>query len=262
MTRYKQKGKLRTENGKLDCIELYNINQDDIMGNRQAMKNVETIESKRPECQRFIENAHDVANTVLALLDAKLGLAPGTLSAMSPLDQISETSVRLTLAKSQEEALDNNISLGGHTDIGSITLLFNVVGGLQILPAGQENKMANWRYVKPEPGCIIVNIGDTLVEWTGGVLRSSLHRVVTPPGEQALVPRQSVAYLARARNNASMRRLNGRFIPPVEDPSEEETRSVNEWAAWRARQVMLGQLNPQTTGGNPIVPSNATETAY
>lgn len=156
-------------------------------------------------------------------------------------------------SQSEPSSEGDSINLGGHTDIGSITLLFNVVGGLQILPADRENKRGNWLYVKPEPGHAVVNIGDTLVEWTGGLLRSSLHRVVTAPGEQALVARESVAYLVRPRNSASMQRLNGGIVPPVKEGEVDETRSVNEWAAWRAKRVMLGQLKPQTKGGKSVI---------
>ncbi|KAB8216225.1 hypothetical protein BDV33DRAFT_194589 [Aspergillus novoparasiticus] len=194
-----------------------------------------------------------ITDIILTCLDHQLGLTPGTLSALSPLEQISETSVRLLLGHSPSSPKYDNITLGGHTDIGSITLLFNVVGGLQILPADRENQLENWLYVKPEPGHALVNIGDTLVEWTGGLLRSSLHRVLTAPGEQALVGRQSVAYLVRPRNSASMQRLKGGILPPVEEGQDDETRSVNEWAGWRARQTMLGQLKPQTRGGKSVV---------
>lgn len=238
----------------MDCMELYNINQDDILGNRPARRNAEPIETRRGEVRQFIHHSHAVEEVILAQLDSQLRLPPGTLSALSPLDQVSETSVRLLLTQSQSNPRHDSIALGGHTDIGTITLLFNVLGGLQILPAGSENKMANWLYVKPEPGCVVVNIGDTIVEWTGGLLRSSLHRVIMAPGEQAAVPRRSVAHLVRSRTSASIRRLKGGLIPPVAE-GEDETRSVNEWAAWRARQVMLGELKLQTRGGKPVIKS-------
>ncbi|KAJ5611874.1 hypothetical protein N7528_008979 [Penicillium herquei] len=261
--RYKRKGQLKTDDGKMDRIELYSINQDDILGNRPPRRNADTIEAKRSELRQFIETSNDViepqsiltfvdAEIILSCLDHHLGLETRTLSALSPLSEISETSVRLLLSQSQSKPEYDNIALGGHTDIGTITLLFNVIGGLQILPAGKENKVENWLYIKPEPGHAVINIGDTLLEWTGGVLRSSLHRVSTAPGEQALVDRLSVAYLVRPKNSASMRRLKGAAIPPLEENENDETRSVNEWAAWRARQVMLGQLKPQTRGGKLV----------
>ncbi|KAJ5699023.1 oxidoreductase 2OG-Fe(II) oxygenase family [Penicillium macrosclerotiorum] len=248
LTGYKQKGKLRTDNGKMDCMELYSINQDDILGNCQRRRNVGSIEANRLQIRNFIQQSRTVSEVILAQLDGQLGLQPGTLAALSPLDQPSDSSVRLLLAQPQLNPQTDSITLGGHTDIGTITLLFNVIGGLQILPARSENVMANWRYVKPEVGCAIVNIGDTIVEWTGGLLRSSLHRVVTAPGKQALVPRRSVAYLARAQKNASMRRLRSGLISPLEK-DHEETCTVTEWAAWRSQQIIRGELKPQTRGG-------------
>ena len=238
----------------MDCMELYTINQDDMVGNRPSHQYVYTIENKRSDVRRFIEHSHAAISVIMSRLDEQLGLQPDTLNALSPLHEPSGTSVRLLLTESQATPQYDTITLGGHTDIGTATLLFHVVGGLQVLPAGKENKMENWRYVKPEPGHALVNIGDTLVEWTGGLLRSSLHRVITAPGKQAGVPRQSLAYLVRPRNSATMRRLQGGVVPGLKEGEEDEVLSVNEWAANRTRQIISGQLKAQTNGGFPIDP--------
>ena len=116
-----------------------------------------------------------------------------------------------TGAQSLDET--HRIALPGHTDIGAITLLFNVAGGLQMLPAGSEDNSSNWRYICPESGFAIIKVGDTLVEWTGGVLRSSLHCGVTAPGKQIGIARQSFAYLVSAGHNGSIRRLRSKVIP-------------------------------------------------
>ena len=50
-------------------------------------------------------------------------------------------------------------TLLGHTDNGSVTVLFNVVGGLQVL-----DREGEWRYVRPEAGHAIVNLGDSVVQ--------------------------------------------------------------------------------------------------
>ncbi|GKZ26049.1 hypothetical protein AbraIFM66951_005081 [Aspergillus brasiliensis] len=251
ITGYKRMGALKTDDGKLDHIHLYSINQDDILGNRAPRTNAPPIEAHRPQIQSFIHHASSTLDVILTTLDDQLGLERGTLSNLTPLDQLSDSSVRLLYSPphSADQAEPDRISLGGHTDIGTLTLLFNVLGGLQILPAGMENKMENWRFVRPVPGCALVNIGDTLVEWTGQLLRSSLHRVLAAPGEQAFVPRRSVAYLVRPAKSASMRRIRGGRIPVLAEGEEEELRSVDEWAAWRAKQVILGVLKPQTRGG-------------
>ncbi|KAI3003278.1 hypothetical protein CBS147346_5418 [Aspergillus niger] len=251
LTGYKRMGALKTDDGKLDHMHLYSINQDDILGKRPPRTNAPPIEAHRPQIQAFIRHASSALDVILTTLDKQLGLERDTLSKLGPLDHESETSVRLLCGPphTSGDAERDRISLGGHTDIGTLTLLFHVIGGLQILPAGLENNMENWRFVQPLPGCALVNIGDTLVEWTGQLLRSSLHRVLAAPGEQAFVPRRSVAYLVRPAKSASMRRIRGGKIPAVAEGEVEETRSVDEWAAWRSKQIMLGLLKPQTRGG-------------
>ncbi|PYH77452.1 putative oxidoreductase [Aspergillus uvarum CBS 121591] len=258
LTGYKKMGALKTDDGNVDHMHLYSINQDDILGNRPARVNAPPIEEKRAEIQTFIREASAALRIILATLNHELGLESGTLEKLCPLGQESETSVRLLCSPPQSgtptEDTAKKITLGGHTDIGILTLLFHVVGGLQILPAGQENIYKNWRYVPPVLGCAFVNVGDTLVEWTGELLRSSLHRVVAAPGRQAGIPRRSVAYLVRPAKQASMQRLQGGRIPPLAKGEAEETRPVNEWAAWRSQQIMLGTLKPQTRGGvRPVV---------
>jgi len=118
---------------------------------------------------------------------------------------------------------DRRTSLLGHTDIGSVTVLFNIVGGLQILPRDCENIEENWRYVRPKPGRVLVHLGDAMVEWTAGILHSNLHRITYPPGEQSSCIRYSLAYLIRPGANVSMKRLasGNSLIPVVEDHEEE-----------------------------------------
>ena len=96
---------------------------------------------------------------------------------------------------------------------------------------------------------MLVNIGDTLVKWSGNVLRSNLHRVVTPPGEQAAIVRQSMAYLVKTDNAASMKRLKGSGIPGLKDGEVDEERNMIEWATWRAGQIMRGEMKVETMGG-------------
>lgn len=65
-----------------------------------------------------------------------------------------------------------------HTDQGFFTLLHqDSVGGLQVKLRAEE-----WVEVKPVSGKLVINIGDALSADTGGVWRSTLHRVTTQPG--------------------------------------------------------------------------------
>ncbi|KAI9644047.1 hypothetical protein NHQ30_007399 [Ciborinia camelliae] len=250
---YKAPGLLKTDDGKLDAIAMYSLGQDDVLGTSAPRANSEPIGTHRKDFQSFFRHAHEALNVIFSHLDEQLGLERGTLSALNSLEKESDTSLRMLQSSNQEE---DRIALGGHTDIGTITMLFNIIGGLQILPSGAENIYDNWQYIKPQAGCALINIGDTMVEWTREVLRSSLHRVVMAPGKQAGVTRRSLAHLVRSERNASMRRLRSMktkgVIPLLGAGEYEEERSVGEWSAWRAGQVMRGELKPNTTGGRPI----------
>lgn len=128
-------------------------------------------------------------------------------------------------------------SAGEHTDFGSITVLFNQLGGLQVLNPNSHE----WRYVKPEPGCAIINLGDAIVKLVGERLYSGVHRVVGPPGEQSNCPRHSVVYFSRPNGDV---RLGSLFGPEEE---RANTPTADEWIAHRARlRNSANYKGPQT----------------
>jgi isopenicillin N synthase-like dioxygenase len=97
-----------------------------------------------------------------------------------------------------------------HTDFSTITLLANVVGGLQVLAPGKDaSDLEDWFWLRPRPGCLIVNLGDAMVQWTGGLLRSNCHCINYASGDQRNVDRYSLVIPARPERNASMKRIGG-----------------------------------------------------
>jgi polar amino acid transport system ATP-binding protein len=68
--------------------------------------------------------------------------------------------------------LDVREGVGEHTDYGLLTLLRqDAVGGLQVKAPG------GWIEAPPVPGSFVCNIGDMLDRMTGGLYRSTPHRV-------------------------------------------------------------------------------------
>lgn len=107
----------------------------------------------------------------------------------------------------QNRALDN-VWVKGHTDFGSLTLLFRQpVAALQVrTPEG------TWKWVKPYPQSITVNLADALEFLTNGFLKSSIHRVVAPPEDQQGVDRLGVLYSVRPEDDVKLEPIKSRVL--------------------------------------------------
>ena len=71
--------------------------------------------------------------------------------------------------------------VGEHTDYGLLTILLqDAVGGLQVKSNGE------WIDAPPIPNTFICNIGDMLDKMTGGLYRSTPHRVLNTSGKSRL----------------------------------------------------------------------------
>ena len=184
-----------------------------------------------------MHNSHALVRFILNQLNTHLHLPPSTLENLHRQTAISGDQVRLVRSPPQPPS-DLKTALGKHTDFGSITILFNRLGGLQILPppslvpVGQEPQ---WTYVKPLSGHCIVNLGDAMVKFTNGLLRSNIHRVVSPPGEQAKETRYSIVYFSRPEDEVILRRLEGSdIIPELEEGDKDEEMNSKEWIKLQA----------------------------
>lgn len=188
----------------------------------------------------FMRGSHDIVTLILNILNDKLALPDGTLANLHRYQAISGDQVRFVKAPPQPVD-DRRTALGQHTDFGSVTVLFNRLGGLQVLPPGED---ADWVYVRPLPGHAIINLGDAMVKFTNGLLRSNIHRVAAPPGVQGDSTRYSLVYFARPEDSVMLRRLEGSdLIPPLEKDQVEEEINSKDWIIRRAlgRRVDLAK---------------------
>ncbi|RMD43765.1 hypothetical protein DV735_g1332, partial [Chaetothyriales sp. CBS 134920] len=213
--------------GNLDRNEFYNVSKDDVFGLGKQWPAPTCIEAQKPLLKSFMTNAHGVVTLVLELLNDHLKLPTGLLQSMHRLTEgHSGDQVRFIKAPPQPQG-DRRTALGEHTDFGSVTVLFNRLGGLQVLPPGRD---AEWCYVKPLPGHAIINLGDAMVKFTNGRLRSNIHRVNSPPGLQAEATRYSLVYFNRPEDDVMLRRLEGSdMIPPLMEGEVEEEITSKDW---------------------------------
>lgn len=94
---------------------------------------------------------------------------------------------------SDEDFNAERFGAAAHTDFGVLTILMqDQLGGLQI-----KAKDGSWIEAPPIPNCFVCNIGDLLEMWTGGKLKSTLHRVIN----RAQEPRFSIPVFCDPASN-------------------------------------------------------------
>jgi isopenicillin N synthase-like dioxygenase len=215
--------------------------KDDFLGvSKTPFAHPQLLYNNASLIQDYMRHAHALVLLILEHLNTHLGLPPGTLAQLHRQTAVSGDQVRLIKAPPQPPS-DLKTALGKHTDFGSITILFNRLGGLQILPPPSltpEGEEPAWTYVKPLPGHCIVNLGDAMVKFTNGLLRSNIHRVVSPPEEQAKETRYSLVYFARPEDEVVLKRLEGSdVIPPLKEGQSEEGRNSKDWIKLQAMRL-------------------------
>jgi isopenicillin N synthase-like dioxygenase len=114
---------------------------------------------------------------------------------------------------------------------------------------GTGSDEGKWLWVRPQPNCAIINLGDAASKFSNGVLRSGRHRVVPAPGEQGLWPRYSVVYFVRPNDDCVLRTLEGSGIPArgnrggknAGDVDEDEEITAKEWIFRQAERLRTGK---------------------
>ncbi|KAI9352259.1 Clavaminate synthase-like protein [Zopfochytrium polystomum] len=173
----------------------------------------------RTELMRFFDTAHGLHMEVMRSLATGLGLPSNYFDTFC---DAKDHNLRLLHYPTVEKNLldkDNQTRAGAHTDYGTVTLLFqDDRGGLQV-----KTKEGTWAEATPVPGTIVINAGDLLARWSNDVIRSTEHRVVSPPpsrvnGSTAVYPaRYSIAFFSNPNMDSVISALPG-VVPAGEQP--------------------------------------------
>ncbi|KAI0160027.1 oxidoreductase [Hypoxylon sp. FL1284] len=240
------RGQAKIETNEPDRFEWFNLGQDTIMGTDTTQAVPPLVQSHLPLFTFFLKHGQQILDAINSTLAAQLSLPRDAFTSLQLPTKPSGTVIRIVKAFATHEEEQARTNMIHHTDFGTVTLLANVVGGLQILAPGKKptDKDA-WGWVRPRSGHLVVNLSDAMVQWTGGVLRSNGHRVHCAPGQQRFVDRYSLAILARPERNASMRRIIDHG-----DGGEEVGLTAWEWEVMKAMSLKKGDA-VTSTGGTP-----------
>ena len=153
----------------------------------------------------WFAEAGRVARTMTTIFADALGLPSGYFAAYTDhsLDVLRMNNYALPPG---EIDLDGDLTgMGEHTDYGIVTVLWaDRVAGLQVLADD-----GSWHDVLPEPGALLINLGDLTARWTNEVWKSTLHRVKPPVVNGRIERRRSAAYFHDGNVDAVISTLPG-----------------------------------------------------
>ncbi|KAK2009851.1 Clavaminate synthase-like protein [Colletotrichum eremochloae] len=211
---YKPTGTHAGVGAKRDGWEALKIGRSELMG-RWALPSV--VEGQFEKFSDFQAECHFVTKVLLGCISTGLDLKGNRSLHQYHRDDTPSKSSLFFLHYPPLDDANAEMGQNMHTDIGSLTLLFALQWGLQVLcpsdiPCPQTGEYFEWRSVEPRPNHAIINVGDTLRFLSGGRLRSALHRAL--PLEQG--DRYSVAYFLRPSDDAEFADSNGTTTSAVE----------------------------------------------
>ncbi|KIK68323.1 hypothetical protein GYMLUDRAFT_256067 [Collybiopsis luxurians FD-317 M1] len=220
---YKPRQYYHINDGVRDQLEIYALDHDVHKGNHP-----EALRPFLPELDHFARHSHiNVLYPILRLLALGLGLPKDALVDLHLWEEYSTTYMRFMKyypRTEEEEMKAKSIWLKGHTDIGSITLMYSQpVSALQI-----RAKDGSWKWVKHMENAIVVNTGDALEFLSGGFYRATTHRVVQPPSDQRAYTRLGLFYFVLPREDLILKPLS-------DSPILKQTQSG--WVNDRLRSV-------------------------
>ncbi|KAJ5291019.1 hypothetical protein N7478_000270 [Penicillium angulare] len=251
---YKPMGLREISPGIFDKTEIYNIPKfiPAFEGPQP-----EIVNNNKPIIEGFARHIHDeVVRKLLTLLAIILELPEDYFLKVHRYEKKSDCHLRYMKyhRRSDEE---NEKAAGiwskGHTDFGSLTLLFRQpVAALQVrTPEGE------WKWVKPHPGSITVNLADSLQFLTNGFLKSSIHRVVAPPPDQRNIDRLGVLYFVRPEDDLELRPIASEVLSRLGYDQVTDNSAVGitagEWVKARVAKGVDKGLARSEIGNQPII---------
>lgn len=245
---YKLRQYWHIDAGVQDQVENYNVNRD-----VTKREHPQSLRPFLPEIAEFARHNHlNVLHPILRLLALGLELPEDTLVDCHGYAAVGETYVRFMKyypRSEDEEAETKNVWLKGHTDFGSVTILYSQpVAALQIL-----TREGSWKWVKHIENALVINAGDALEFLSGGFYRATIHRVVQPPEDQRQNTRLGVFYFVMPDDDTKL-------VPFVDSPvlkrvgitrrfEDEAAPTMEAWRKARTSAYGHSELKPSSEKG-------------
>ncbi|TLS21515.1 uncharacterized protein PpBr36_10264 [Pyricularia pennisetigena] len=231
---YRPAGRRIMGNGQPDKVEVWNMATTD---GHITQPVPQLVQEALPEIESFAKDLHDkVLDPLNHLIALALELPPDFFTRLHRWDVHDESHLRYMkygrYSAEEVERLAGGHWADGHTDLGTITLLFRQpVAALQI----KDHVTGQWKWAKPLDASLTVNTCDALSFLTGGYIKSTVHRVTLPPKDQRDVDRLGLLYFARPQNDLVLSTVDSPVL-------KREGFTQNEFEAGGFRVPTMGEF--------------------
>ncbi|KAK8232159.1 thymine dioxygenase [Phyllosticta capitalensis] len=163
-----------------DVKESYEIGSDECTNQPNVWIPEEVLPGFRPFMTDFYWQCYGTAQELLRALAIGIGLGdPDFLLKFHDGHNNQLRLLHYPPVEAEKLASDSIARMPAHTDWGSITMLFqDDCGGLQVEHPRKPGVFMNAPTVR---NAICMNVGDLLMRWSNDYLKSTLHRVTSPP---------------------------------------------------------------------------------
>ena len=174
----------------------------------------------RPAWEAYFRALTEVAEQLMSVMALALELPADYFDSLIDRPITSMRAINYpALADAAPGAPPGALRAGGHSDYGTLTILrTDDVAGLEI-----QQPDGSWSAVASEPDSFVVNLGDSIAQWTNDRWRSTVHRVaLTSPAQ-----RQSFAFFHMANWDATIE-----CLPTCLEPGEAPRHAPVEAGPW------------------------------
>lgn len=187
----------------------------------------------------YFAEAGRVARTMTRIFGDALGLPESYFPALTaPSIEVLRMN-HYALEDGTDVSLDGDlVGMSEHTDFGIVTVLWaDAVPGLQVL-----DRDGGWHDVSPDPGALLINLGDLTARLTNERWQSTLHRVKPPIVDGTVQRRRSAAYFHDGNPEAVVAPL-GSCVDPVHPPLYDPV-TIDEHIRAKLAGSRAGRRNP------------------
>jgi isopenicillin N synthase-like dioxygenase len=193
----------------LDSFEAFNVGAEKAdypHAKASGVAYVESVWPANPQFRRHVDTYFNEAGRVTRTLMSVLGDGLGV--GRTFFNQLTDHSVDTMRLNHYPATAPTGVGMGAHTDYGFTTLGWaDRTPGLQVAHDGE------WHDIVPEPGALLVFVGDLLARTTNERWRPTLHRVQHEAG----VDRRSVVFYHDGNFDATIAPIPG-LVAPGETP--------------------------------------------